>query len=44
MTTSNEIKRGSGKRAPHKSREPQKKKPKENKIFQLQPSVSIITN
>lgn len=30
MTTSIEIKRGSGKRAPHKSREPPKKKPKED--------------
>jgi hypothetical protein len=45
MTTSNEIKRGSGRRAPHKSKEPQKKKPKEdlnitkyfncNQLFQL---------
>jgi len=30
MTTSNEIKRGKGRRAPHKSKEPPKKKPKED--------------
>jgi hypothetical protein len=45
MTTSNEIKKGSGRRAPHKSKEPPKKKPKEdlnitkyfnsNQVFQL---------